>query len=297
MTFYSESDFASTKEELLYFDNVFIVIAVLITALISVIGVVFSRLYTSLNDSLNKQNEEHDAALQQEQEKIRIKRQLTNNINHELKTPICSILGYLDMIIGNENLDVETTRTFVKKSYDQAERLRRLMVDLATITRIDEAATMVECESVDLSKMINDVVDDTIPQAQQNNIEVRTMVDDGVVISGNQSLLYSIFRNLVDNAVAYSGGRHVTIDMVKKGHTHYHFKVEDNGIGVDEKHLSYLFERFYRVDKGRSRKMGGTGLGLSIVKNAVLFHGGIIVAQISSSGGLKFLFSLKRGDV
>ncbi len=286
-----------STEELLYVDNVFIVVAVLITAMISVVGMVISRLYNTLNESLNQLSEEHEENLRQEQEKIRIKRQLTNNINHELKTPICSILGYLEMINGNENLDINTTRTFVKKSYDQAERLRQLLMDLSTITRIEEAADMVECESVDLSRLIEDVVDDTIPQAQQNNIDVRSVVDDGVVISGNHTLLYSIFRNLVDNAVAYSGGRQVTIQLVRSDYTYHYFKVEDNGIGVDEKHLPYIFERFYRVDKGRSRKMGGTGLGLSIVKNAVLFHGGQIVAQTSRSGGLEFLFSLRKGDV
>ncbi|MFR9620333.1 MAG: ATP-binding protein [Rikenellaceae bacterium] len=284
-----------SAEKLLYFDDLFLVIAVMITAMISVIGIIVSRLYNSLTDSLCRINEEHDSALQQEQEKIRIKRQLTNNISHELKTPICSILGYLEMIINNENLDDASRRTFIKKSYDQAERLRHLLSDLSTITRIDEASAMIERESVDLSSLIADVVDDTILQAQENHIKVINRVDDGVVIEGNQMLLYSTFRNLIDNAVAYSGGRRVVVELMDESDSLYTFRVEDNGIGVEERHLPYLFERFYRVDKGRSRKLGGTGLGLSIVKNAVIFHSGTIVAQTSVSGGLEFVFTLKKG--
>ncbi len=281
-------------ESLLGLDDLLFVIAAFITVVIVLIGVIVSRLYNTLSSSLVKIDEEHNAVMKHEQEKIRLKRQLTNNINHELKTPICSILGYLEMIMNNDNIDAQTTRTFIEKSYGQAERLRCLMTDLSTIARVDEASSMVERGEVDLSKIIRDTVDDTTLQANQNNIRVINRVDDDLKVDGNETLLYSIFRNLIDNAIAYSGGRHVIIELVESSDTHYTFKVEDNGIGVEGKHLEYLFERFYRVDKGRSRKLGGTGLGLSIVKNAVVFHGGTIVAQPSRSGGLEFVFSLKR---
>ena len=117
-------------------------------------------------------------------------------------------------------------------------------------------------------------------------------------IDGNETLLRSIFTNLMENAAAYSGGRDCTIRF--EGHNHddeedyYHFTVEDNGIGVEEEHLSHLFERFYRIDKGRSRKMGGTGLGLSIVKNAVVWHGGEIEVHNRPQGGLQFRFTLRH---
>ncbi len=286
----------ATPEDIMLFDEIFFLLAFIITIFISVIGVVVAKLYTSLRESAIRAEEEHNVALQQEEEKIRIKRQLTNNINHELKTPICSILGYQEMILGNENLDIETIRSFVKKSYDQAERLRRLMFDLATITRIDEAATMIERESVNITTLIEGLVDDILPQAESNNIEIKNLVTGGdpIVVEGNSMLIYSIFRNLVDNAIAYSGGRRVTINMSNETATHYHFAVCDNGIGVEQAHLAHLFERFYRVDKGRSRKAGGTGLGLSIVKNAVLFHNGSIIAQTAKSGGLEFLFSIGK---
>lgn len=286
---------APSLEEIVIFDKVFFTLAIVVTIYISIIGVVVAKLYTSLNEAYRNAERERDLALEQERENIRIKRQLTNNINHELKTPICSILGYQEMILGNETLDPATIRAFVQKSYDQAERLRRLMVDLSTITRIDEAAVMIDREMVDIVKLIEGIVDDVQPAADRQNIEVVNKID-GLKISldGNAMLLYSIFRNLVDNAIAYSGGRRVMIKLMSDSDTHYQFSVCDNGIGVDDKHLPHLFERFYRVDKGRSRKAGGTGLGLSIVKNAVLFHNGTIEAHTLRSGGCEFIFTLGR---
>ncbi len=292
---FMDGDLLNTSpEHLALFDDLFFLVSGVITVLIGVIGFVVTRLYSTLLETLMRVEHEHEAALRQEQDKIRIKRQLTNNINHELKTPICSILGYLEMVLGNDKLDKKSSQSFVRKSYEQAERLRRLMLDLSTITRIDEAASMVERGDVDLGLLIATVVDDTIPQAEQHSIAVVNRVNGAVKVVGNNTLLYSVFRNLIDNAVAYSGGRMVAITMLSEDSERYNFSIEDNGIGVEDRHLPHLFERFYRVDAGRSRKAGGTGLGLSIVKNAVIFHGGEIIAKRSQSGGLEFNFSIKK---
>ncbi len=292
--FMDEDIVTTSPEHLVLFDDIFFLVSGVIAVFIGVIGFVVTKLYSILLESLRRIEHEHEAALQQEREKIRIKRQLTNNINHELKTPICSILGYLEMVLGNDKLDKKTTLNFVKKSYDQAERLRRLMLDLSTITRIDEAASMVERGDVDLTILIETVVEDTLPQAEQYSISVVNRVKKPLKVVGNNTLLYSVFRNLIDNAVAYSGGRTVVINLLAEDAERYTFSIVDNGIGVEEKHLPHLFERFYRVDSGRSRKAGGTGLGLSIVKNAVIFHGGEIVAKSAPKGGLEFHFSIKR---
>ncbi len=283
-----------TLTEVLGLSKSFLVIAIIISLLISWIGYITSRLYAQLKQTSIDLDREHTLKEQETSEKIRIKRQLTNNINHELKTPICSILGYLDMIIHNPALTSEQVMTFACKSYDQAERLRHLMSDLSTITRIDEASEIIECETVNITRMVDDIIDDVCPQAQQQSIEVESNLSGNVEIEGNNSLIYSIFRNLVDNAIAYSGGRRVWIELIKDGAESYYFVVRDNGIGIEKKHLGYIFERFYRVDKGRSRKLGGTGLGLSIVKNAVLFHGGTIEAKVSPRGGAEFYFSLRK---
>ena len=116
-----------------------------------------------------------------------------------------------------------------------------------------------------------------------------------IIVSGNRSLLYSIFRNLIDNALAYAGtGTTIEINCYREDEQYFYFSFSDDGLGVEEKHLNKLFERFYRVDKGRSRKMGGTGLGLSIVKNAVLYHKGNISAKNNPNGGLSFLFTISK---
>ncbi|MFI3286156.1 MAG: ATP-binding protein [Rikenellaceae bacterium] len=288
---------SSCSYSLSFFDiinegNTFLLIAIAISILISIIGFITSRLYYNLDITTKERDKEHETARREEQDKLRLKRQLTNNINHELKTPICSILGYLEMILNNTNLEAGQCRQFVQKSYDQAERLRHLMMDLSTITRIDEAGNMIEREAVNLTALILDIQDDVIPQLQKQNIIIKSNIDKDLVVNGNYSLLYSVFRNLIDNAIAYSGGRTIWVDLVGEDESKYFFSVRDNGIGVEVKHLQYIFERFYRVDKGRSRKAGGTGLGLSIVKNAVLFHSGNIEARLEEMGGLEFKFSL-----
>ncbi len=288
---------SSCSYSLSFFDifsgsNTFLIIAVAISLLISGIGYITSRLYFNLDQTTKERDKEHETARREEQDKLRLKRQLTNNINHELKTPICSILGYMEMILNNPNLEPEQCRTFVSKSYDQAERLRRLMMDMSTITRIDEASNMIERERINLRQLIMDLQDDVLPQLEKQNITIKSNIVKDLWVDGNQSLLYSIFRNLVDNAIAYSGGRNIWVDLIAEDAHKYYFSLRDNGIGIDEKHLPYIFERFYRVDKGRSRKVGGTGLGLSIVKNAVLFHAGTIEARLEEMGGLEFRFSL-----
>ncbi len=286
-----------TVSDVLGEGKTFLFIAIIISLLISWIGYITSKLYARVKQATVDLKNEHELREYEIQEKVRIKRQLTNNINHELKTPICSILGYLDMIINNPTLSQEQILTFAGKSFDQAERLRRLMGDLSTITRVDEASSMIECEVVDISTLVADIVDDVCPQAQQQSIIVESKLPEGVIVEGNNSLLYSIFRNLVDNAIAYSGGRKVRIELTGENPQGYSFVVRDNGIGIEKKHLDYIFERFYRVDKGRSRKIGGTGLGLSIVKNAVIFHGGTIEARIAPRGGAEFHFSILKQRV
>ena len=119
-------------------------------------------------------------------------------------------------------------------------------------------------------------------------------VAENVEIEGNKQLVDAIFRNLINNSLAYSGGRDIYISMTEDTGDAYKFDYYDNGTGVEERHLDKIFERFYRIDSGRSRKSGGTGLGLSIVRNSVLFHGGEIIARNHQYSGLEFIFTLKK---
>lgn len=252
------------------------------------------RLYIQLRQAKDALVNEHNMVLHQEQEQIRIKRQLTQNINHELKTPVSSIAGYLETIINSPNLDADKREEFIEKCYSQVIRMSHLLGDVATITRLDEAGNIIGKEKLCLNDIIAEVFDDMLPQLKERHIALSVDIPPGIYIMGNQSLLQSIFRNLLDNAIAYSGCDHIYLKLVEQNDDRYVFSFADNGVGVDEIHLPRIFERFYRIDKGRSRKLGGTGLGLSIVKNAVIFHGGAIVARTRDGGGLEFVFVLKH---
>ena len=252
------------------------------------------RLYANLQQTTADRDREHALALHEEQEKIRIKKQLTNNINHELKTPVAAIRGYLETLLANPEIDASRRRGFLEKSLGQAERLRQLLADVSILTRMDEASQLISREPVVLNEIIAEVAADMQLLPPERRMRVNCDLPARMEIEGNPALVASIFRNLADNAAAYSGGRDIFIRLADEDPGQYTLLFADNGIGVDEQHLPHLFERFYRVDKGRSRKIGGTGLGLSIVKNAVLLHGGTIAVRNREQGGLEFRFTLRK---
>ena len=223
-----------------------------------------------------------------------LKRQLTQNIAHELKTPVASIQGYLETILDNPHINEQTKEQFLQRCYAQSERLTSLLHDISTLNRLDDGSDMIDFEAVDITQMVNDITRETALARKERKMTFDNQLPERIVVKGNRSLLYSVFRNLTDNAIAYAGeGRTITLEAKEQGNK-WHFIFRDNGQGVPPEHLARLFERFYRVDKGRSRKMGGTGLGLAIVKNAVLLHGGTIRVSNLPEGGLKFEFTIKK---
>ena len=224
-----------------------------------------------------------------------LKRQLTQNIAHELKTPVASIQGYLETIIANPTIKEDTKAQFLDRCYAQSKRLGSLLNDISMLNRMDDGSQMMEFEEINVSLTIKQIIKETALQLKEKNMNFIDNTPGNIIINGAASVVYSIFRNLTDNAIAYAGeGTTITLSAHQTGEEHWNFTFCDNGVGVDNKHLPRLFERFYRVDKGRSRKLGGTGLGLAIVKNGVLLHGGTIKAENAPGGGLKFEFSLSK---
>ena len=195
-----------------------------------------------------------------------------------------------------QNQEIQMRRQLTQNiSYQQAQRLTALIQDISTRNKLTENQDLYEKTDCDLSRIIAAVLQDVQPQKEAHHAEIVVDIPDRMLIHGNRNLLYSVFRNMIDNALAYAGdGCTTTVKLLCDDHKFYYFSIADNGMGVPEEHLSRLFDRFYRVDKGRSRKSGGTGLGLSIVKNAVLFHKGIITVANRTSGGLAFTFSLRK---
>ncbi len=220
------------------------------------------------------------------------KRQLTNNINHELKTPLASIQVCLETLLSGIELSEEKRQELLGRCYANTERLRRLLSDVSLITRMEDGSQLIDCEEVPVNDMLNVIAEELEALPDDQRMKLHLDIKEPIVVYGNPSLLSSIFRNLTENALAYSGGKNIYVTLLSHEHGFYRISFEDDGCGVDEDKLPRLFERFYRVDKGRSRQRGGTGLGLSIVKHAVLFHGGTVGVSNRPTGGLRFEFTL-----
>ena len=252
------------------------------------------RLYSQWQQTIKDRDIAHEARLREEQEKIRIKRQLTNNINHELKTPVASIQVCLETLLSGISLSEEKRQELIERCYTNNERLRRLLGDVSLITRMEDGSQLIGKEPVDINNIINEIAAELEIMPENERLMLHADFNEQVVVDGNTSLIASIFRNLTENAIAYSGGKNIYISLIENNETLCKITFEDDGCGVEEKQLARLFERFYRVDKGRSRQMGGTGLGLAIVKHAVQFHGGGINVTNRPNGGLKFEFTLRK---
>ena len=225
----------------------------------------------------------------------RIKQQMTSNLAHELKTPVTSVIGYLETLLEYDAIEPSRRKTFLEKATIQANRLAILINDLVTLNKIEEANGNYMFEKIGISTLIEEVKDNFSLALARKNMTLVNEAGSKIMVSGNKSLLISIFQNLVENSVNYAG-ENTTINIVcfKTEAGFHHFSYSDNGHGVPPEHLNRIFERFYRIDSGRSREDGGTGLGLAIVKNAVLLHKGDITARQHHSGGLEFLFMLPQ---
>ena len=233
--------------------------------------------------------------ISRQEEESRMKRQLTQNVSHELKTPVSSIQGYLETILSNPDLSPDKRQFFLERCYSQSTRLTGLLRDISVLNRLDEASEMFDLTEVNITKLIAEIQKECSQDMEEKHITSEIILPGDPTVFGNNSLLYSIFRNLYDNAIAYAGENiKITVNCYKEDPKYYYFSFSDNGVGIPEEHINRIFERFYRVDKGRSRKIGGTGLGLSIVKNGVNFHKGQISVKSSPGKGVTFFFTLKK---
>lgn len=229
---------------------------------------------------------EHNKAMRQ---------QMTSNIAHELKTPIASIRGYLETLMVNSGLDEEKKKYFLEKALAQSNRVTDLINDIVTLNKLDEAGSSFAFEEVDVASVVNEVRDNLLTAINRKKIKVENEIEPGTSINANRSLIVSVFQNLMENAVTYAGENiTITVKCLPAEPGYCSFSFADNGIGIPEEHQPRIFERFYRIDDGRSRKSGGTGLGLAIVKNAVLLHKGEISVRTRPGGGTEFIITLPK---
>lgn len=280
--------YSSDLKELLKADWSFIVLMILLSVFVSILSYFASRRLGRTIEKMNK--------IRQEQEKNKLERHLTNNINHELKTPVASIQICLETLLSGVELSDEKRVELIERCYVNNARLRNLLNDVSLITRMEDGSQLISKEPVVLNDIIGEIHKELDVVSEGEKMTLHTDFKDIITVCGNLSLIGSIFRNLTENAIAYSGGKNIYITLLANDADSCTISFEDDGRGVDPQKLHRLFERFYRIDKGRSRQIGGTGLGLSIVKHAVQFHGGNITVTNRPGGGLKFVFTLsKRG--
>lgn len=252
-------------------------------------------LYKKLKQAIQERDSNLRNAIFEEQEKVRIKQQLTSNINHEIKTPVHAIQACLETVVNNrDSFDKATILSLIDKAYQNVQRLSSLLHDISIITRITEAGDQIKKSEVNINDIIDTVVGDVAQFPPEKRMRVNINVPDKMIVQGNDTLIEAIFHNLLINALSYSGGRDIFIEMTEETPEYYKFRFADNGVGVAAEHLPHLFERFYRVDEGRSRKLGGTGLGLAIVKNAILLHHGTVSVRNQPMGGLEFTFTIHK---
>jgi two-component system phosphate regulon sensor histidine kinase PhoR len=231
------------------------------------------------------------------QEKTKqLKQEMTGNIAHELRTPITSIRGYLETILEQSTIPEDKKTRFIQQAYNQSIVLSEIIRDMSLIAKIEEGPNSFVLEQVNLNQVFFKLKDEVSNTMNLKNDTFNWQIPADLVIQGNASLLYSLFRNLTDNALRYAGEDvAITVNLYNEDADFYYFSFYDNGLGIqDEHHLNRLFERFYRVNEGRTRESGGSGLGLSIVRNAVAFHKGKITVKNRKEGGLEFLFSLRK---
>ncbi len=231
----------------------------------------------------------------EQRQKSKLKKQMTTNIAHELRTPVTSIRGYLETVIACPNMSEEKKLEFIEKAYNQTLRLTELITDMSLISKMEEKSAKFQKEDIDIFDISNEVFEEFREKIAAQRVKVENELEPGTVLTGNKTLVYTIIRNLVENSLKYAG-EDITIHLecYSKIEKFCYLTYYDTGSGVPHEHLDEIFERFYRIEEGRTRDVGGSGLGLSIVKNAVKFHGGDIRAINRQWGGLQFFFSLRR---
>lgn len=254
------------------------------------------ELYEQRAEAAKRMAEEHAVAMHAIEERARNKRQLTNNINHELRNPVGVIKGYLDTVLENPEMDAGSRTHFLMKAQEHVNRLAQLISDVSAITRLDEGGDIVSTEELNFHDLVFTVASDLQESGAMKKLRFKFSVPMDCMVEGNYNLLSGALSNLAKNAANYSKGSECELVMTGDDGEFCHFVFRDDGVGVSPEHLPHLFERFYRVDSGRARKAGGTGLGLPIVYNTIAVHGGKISVCNREDGktGLEFRFTIPK---
>jgi two-component system phosphate regulon sensor histidine kinase PhoR len=225
-----------------------------------------------------------------------VRRDFVSNVSHELRTPVTSIRGFVEALLDEKTKEPGQVNRYLKIIAKHSDRLNAIIEDLLSLSRLEEDSERrrISCETAPLKPVLTDAIELSSTKAQEKQTTVNLLCEDDLLARINPALLEQAILNLIDNAIKYSPPNEIIKIMVEKSEKELRIAIQDNGCGIDNKHISRIFERFYVVDKGRSRKLGGTGLGLAIVKHIAQVHGGYVTVKSSLDQGSTFTIHLPR---
>lgn len=226
------------------------------------------------------------------------RKEFLGNVSHELKTPIFNIQGYIHTLLDGAMEDPETNLNFLKKAARSADRMEALVKDLLTISELESGSVKMDWENFDLQELLQDVFDSVDHKARHRGIQIQVKAgcQAPFMVRADRKKIRQVLVNLLSNSIHYGNDQGLTQVGVYDMDRHFLIEISDNGLGIEAEHLPRLFERFYRVDKGRSRSEGGTGLGLAIVKHMLEAHGHTIHVRSSNGVGSTFGFTLDKAN-
>lgn len=249
-----------------------------------------------INTSLREYEEEHLKEFEKLKNLDSYRKEFLGNVSHELKTPIFAVEGYIHTLLDGGIDDAEVNTVYLQKAAKSLDRLTSIVNDLESISRMEAGEMIIDWRTFDMNDLIRDVIETHELRASEKHIKLNTTIaaDKHIYVYADKERIRQVLDNLMVNSIKYGKDDGYTDISLSETETEFIFHYKDNGIGIDEKHLPRLFERFYRVDKHRSRTEGGTGLGLAIVKHIIEAHQQHITVQSKLGEGTVFSFSLKK---
>ncbi|MFH1355111.1 MAG: ATP-binding protein, partial [Candidatus Omnitrophota bacterium] len=224
----------------------------------------------------------------------RVRRDFVANVSHELKTPLTSIKGFIETLLEGALDDKKNSRHFLEIIQNHTNRLDSLINDLLSLSHLESRQIELKREEVNLKELSDEVISGFKSQLKKKSITVTNELPKDLSLKIDRDRIEQVFTNLMDNAIKFNKDKGLIKIYSQESSGKIKIVVEDSGIGIPAKDTSRLFERFYRVDKNRSRELGGTGLGLSIVKHIVELHGGAVGLESTEGLGSKFHFTLPK---
>lgn len=253
---------------------------------------------TRLEDEIIKMVQERNKESEQNRNLDSYRKEFLGNVSHELKTPIFNIQGYISTLIDGGINDPDINVEYLKRADKSVDRMIQIIDDLETISQLEIGTLELDVETYDIAQQVKDILDSLDFQAKRKSIKLQLSkkYDKPILVKADKYRIRQVLVNLITNSIKYGKPNGKTTISLNLFDEQVIVEIKDNGIGIAEKHLPRLFERFYRVDKGRSREQGGTGLGLAIVKHIIEAHGETIDVNSTINEGTTFNFTLKRAE-